>query len=717
MAKISMAEAADLVRKEAAKQGVDPETAFSILVAENTADGVFKPDKMIDLGVKSPVGATGVMQVMPNTFSALQRQGFVDANHTLDTLEGQIAGGVGAIKELMGRIGTDRTKIAIGYNASPKVGQLYEKTGVLPAETAGYIKKQARALGMADTPDPSTTSGAIRIGSSGIGEQTFGAAQTAVSRFVQNMQAAMGLQADLVNQDSASTEEAKGATDALAKAQEKSANATADERLTAAREMQARLEFFGLDRKKEDSMISNANRQLSIADQELMNLKPEVDALKSTDPLKDPINWFLNQFKMIGVADRWNAAATARDTAVQVIAARQQLTDAQGKLEPALNEAALKQQTEATVEAAVAQATLAKSKLDSANRMNRLNAVQTAISFYGNQTSFELQLARLGMDATQFSVAMGEKSGKAEQLGALNEAAARLGLKPFKTMEELKLYYPGKEDLLLAASRYKATLGGSPAEAMTVITAFNAKEHLRQQMPEAGVFIDEFQAKAKKVMDQKRLADPAYKSLKPEEQASKAFEEVYQGWITEAKKRSYESLSDGNPYKMRARLYAANPELENNIFAQYVRTYPEGQAPREQELFGYAQGQLAAGKPRAAVIRDLQEFFAKGMIYQHERLGLGMLNFNPADPSSEKGAIRYRLTPSVVGNLSSMENFFGSQENEKQRDALNPADLDNMLTLIFARSSAAQMPDLQQRLIKLDKSLQPPVDNRPGKQQ
>ena len=126
MFEFTMADLANRVRQEAARQGIDPETAVAALIAENTADGKFDPDRKISTKTTSHRGAIGALQVMPGTFEALKKQGFVAAHHTLDNIEGQIAGGVAALKEIQTRTKDSRPlRLLAEYNGGPKAGAAF----------------------------------------------------------------------------------------------------------------------------------------------------------------------------------------------------------------------------------------------------------------------------------------------------------------------------------------------------------------------------------------------------------------------------------------------------------------------------------------------------------------------------------------------------------------------------------------------------------------
>lgn len=119
----SQQEVARMVEDEAIRQGIDPN--FALAIAEQ--------ESRFRQSARSPVGATGVMQLMPGTAAQLG----VNPYDTRDN----IRGGVKYIKQLQGMFGNRYDLIAAGYNAGPYRQSL--QNGQIPniAETQDYVKK------------------------------------------------------------------------------------------------------------------------------------------------------------------------------------------------------------------------------------------------------------------------------------------------------------------------------------------------------------------------------------------------------------------------------------------------------------------------------------------------------------------------------------------------------------------------------------------------
>ena len=119
----SQQEVARLVADEAIRQGVDPN--FALAIAEQ--------ETRFRQSARSPVGATGVMQLMPGTAAGLGVNPY--------DLRDNIRGGVKYIKQLQGMFGNRYDLIAAGYNAGPYRQSL--QNGRIPdiPETQDYVKK------------------------------------------------------------------------------------------------------------------------------------------------------------------------------------------------------------------------------------------------------------------------------------------------------------------------------------------------------------------------------------------------------------------------------------------------------------------------------------------------------------------------------------------------------------------------------------------------
>lgn len=114
---------AGMVQAAAKKYNVDSKLALAVATAESG----------LEPGAVSPVGATGVMQLMPETAQSLGVTNIYDPKENIE-------GGVRYLKQMLNTFNGDVTKAVAAYNAGP--GAVKKYNGVPPyAETQEYVHK------------------------------------------------------------------------------------------------------------------------------------------------------------------------------------------------------------------------------------------------------------------------------------------------------------------------------------------------------------------------------------------------------------------------------------------------------------------------------------------------------------------------------------------------------------------------------------------------
>ncbi|WP_371371259.1 lytic transglycosylase domain-containing protein [Sporomusa aerivorans] len=119
---------ARMIHLAATKYGVDPKLAMAVAEAESG----LSPEAV------SPVGAVGVMQLMPETARSLGVSNIHDSRENID-------GGVRYLKQMLTTFNGDVSKAVAAYNAGPQAVKDYN--GIPPySETRNYV---ARVLSLA----------------------------------------------------------------------------------------------------------------------------------------------------------------------------------------------------------------------------------------------------------------------------------------------------------------------------------------------------------------------------------------------------------------------------------------------------------------------------------------------------------------------------------------------------------------------------------------
>lgn len=122
-----------LIEKESAKQKIDPKVVQAVVEAESA----YVPCAV------SPVGAMGLMQLMPATADEL---GVTDPYNA----EQNVAAGTQYLKLMLDRYGGDLTKALAAYNAGPS--RVDAAKGIPPIpETQEYVRK---IMGKISPPSP-----------------------------------------------------------------------------------------------------------------------------------------------------------------------------------------------------------------------------------------------------------------------------------------------------------------------------------------------------------------------------------------------------------------------------------------------------------------------------------------------------------------------------------------------------------------------------------
>lgn len=721
----TMAELAQLYEKEAKVQGVDPQTAVAIFVAENSDKGALVPNRRISTKTTSRMGATGVGQVMPAQAQGLIKQGYLPKDIDLSSVEGQVKASVAAIKELQDRHGPDPLRIAVGYNANWKSNKLFDATGQLPAETIKYIHKvgsflkiDAKTWWQNKTQKKAAVIDGAPMTSPLLDEaaSSFANASKAGDDLISLMKQALNMHQDIIGEEIDQNTQIAGALDRMAKGAQTVSQVNAEAENKQDANKRAKTQFFGLNTDSEDSRVSRYNKQLAVADQLLSAVLPEIAKVQDINPATDPMGWLVGQFKLRALSPKMDTALKMKQAALSSISQLQQITKDQISLEPAYLEDQRQRLIEASVDRENAQLTIKKAELDERLRTKRLNTLAHEITL-GKTT---LEVARWEADrivneqhrqeaaeerklrVQQFNEDRADRKAAREEVTAAKEkqrqdeeaelgiyriGAAQFGIEPPNTLSAVKMMPPAMQQILRGTGstlRYGNSLGDS----VNNILAVKALGSVVKNNPVLEGFLRRVDVLSK-TAEQEALRKPGaadqWKKMKPEERRAAAVDLVADKWKTELATTSVDRLSADNPFGVDAVAYAQAPGLTDNHFAKYVQNRRASDAQADinvKDIVKYGVDEIKAGRPAKKVLDDLHTFLTAGHRHRQELLSLSALNIGSVIKSGVDMTKRLEIDSNEwYGSVGSFQ--FGSQQ--RPTDLLNKAELQYLILMLAAK--------------------------------
>lgn len=323
----------------ARRMGVDSRLAQSIVLAENMGSNGVIPTTISTTKV-SPKQAYGISQITPDTYEGLKSQGYLPADHSLDSWQRQVEAGVAALKAKSKEHKTnDPVILAAAYNAGNNGAKLASEGNydALPAETKDYLNK----LRMADTylapnsprdihgqtfpgvPDPRTVRDSrfpsVGVQSVAVTDSVSSPNATkdrAILVMEQGMERNRDVLENLIKQVTGSTEDAAAELNSAshdllraATAEGTAAEITATMNAANAQIRERNLQISNLDTRRADNEFA----RLLSENVELQNrrepVRREIDARMSVGFFDNPLQWLVNQTILPGKVEEYNALA------------------------------------------------------------------------------------------------------------------------------------------------------------------------------------------------------------------------------------------------------------------------------------------------------------------------------------------------------------------------------------------------------------------------
>ena len=281
-----------------------------------------------------------------------------------------------------------------------------------------------------------------------------------------------------------------------------------------------------------------------------------------------------------------------------------------------------------------------------------------------------------------------EKAGSTLDLTRKNDVLTAYGLPRVNNEKDFVGFNAEARDRISKAAVTGGGMGSSPGEVAANMRLFGNLGEMRKTNPVMAAAITSLQQagdaqvaaalRAVATPDSARLA-----KMSPTQQLEWGIDKQWSEWRAEAGKKSMDQLKADNPFKLNAEAAATAPELANNGFAKYVRDRMKagGKVPDEKELISAAMGFASANPPmpQEMVVRQLHEFFSKGMQHQATLYGWGVMNadLSDPDPKNKGGEFKYRIGANILAREGG--GFFSSGAPERDLNVMNIGELQNLL--------------------------------------
>lgn len=387
----------DYIDQNAGKFGIDANLAKRIFIAENLKTdqrGQNSIPQTVSSSQVSGKGATGVMQVLPATHANLIQQGYLPADHRMDTWQSQVDAGLAALKAKSKEHKTsDPAIIAAAYQGGNDAARFVregtpEKLG---PEGRRYQERIVAAdlllnPGRTGTPTTSTPQLARTASNDVIAK--------GMEAYLDTIQKNSRLLDDLVKSVTTSGEDAakakaKVAAEAISAGMAAGQAAEITGTIDAASEvMRERISnLLNLNTRKIDNLVSTELSKQQRIESDLERMRPEIESRRAVGFFDNPIQWLINATILPGEITSYNAKTRQfnesfnKVRSYQTLAKEQQNVDVAGVADllarKGLITARLKQ-SEAGVRAAEAEADVAGVKAAAVMQVARLTAEQAS---------------------------------------------------------------------------------------------------------------------------------------------------------------------------------------------------------------------------------------------------------------------------------------------------------------------------------------------------
>lgn len=471
---------------EADRQGVPKELARAILGAENFKDGDIPKGGRIRTDLTSPKQAAGVMQVIPDTWRSLVKQGKISADADPNNPADNIKAGVAVIAERYKARNGNAAAIAADYNGGTAAGDAILRGQDPPsAETKDYLRK-AKVTGNA--PMATLHSSGTKTTNSGMDA---GQMQEDFDRSSANM-------AGLTTMLEAATGERQGALKDIAETapavgEAMGEVARAKGEIEAAQITQARDIVQVLNGGHDpDSTLMREQVAIESARARQDALRSVIDSRDSITIFDDPLGWVMNRIELPGLKNQYNAAYMEE----QVRTARQTSDQAKIRAQQQIDTPAIQQEVKARAAAEMSEYA-AKAAIQAAQA--NAESSQVAISLINHKMDVEkwdysqrVQMGRLLAEKTQWYAGEREANAKEQKikdeiLTPANIRRTAWGLPEIKPGMFAAMDQKSRNEVIQDALR--PALGKSPGDALDWLIDSGAINTAAQAQPVVSRFM------------------------------------------------------------------------------------------------------------------------------------------------------------------------------------------------------------------------------------
>lgn len=671
MSRFTAQEVFDEIDRQAPSVGVPAKLARAFFIAENSGSGTMDPARVISGAAVSPKGARGVMQTIPSTEAALQKQGLLPADWKFSPgdLPGQVRAGLAALQEMRGRQKNPSDVLELGamYNAGTEGWKNYRAGALdrLPAETRGYFTKLQTALGLGpNMPSPTTPSTpATPATDAGANSSTsvrsstrstvfdpaaFDAAmQNATTLYQNGGSFDTAINSLLLSQQNRQVREQQHQAAIVANAKQQGV-AIAAENAVAAGEAARRNEILtaaGINPADATNRANSAMERIMLEMPGIETAGAEIDARQAVGIFDNPLQWLVNQVRLPGMVGDYNAKVRSVNREIEGVKNLQGLAATQITLGQAsdadLITAAAREKAAAT--AAAAQERLAE--VQAATAGAGVRDAQTALAMQTERVRGLIDIAQLTKQVRSENVGMSEADAKRKaqeiQLERVNNWLKMIGSNQrYDTVTFNAIPAKSREELLVASSG-----DGISRNLWDGLSAINSLGNWQKMAAEgdaaAVTWMRNTVSKADQaVSEELKLAEQQAKITgkpiaKREEFLAAQVAKIEQ--LYTAEQADMRTASQDNPYRLSYETLIKKPELAENAVTKFLAANgPTSASPifnkvDEKYIMDHFTGQALAGKiSTGEAAKQISSFYRTAVPEQAARSKYALFGFAPA---------------------------------------------------------------------------------------